>query len=211
MKKPIQLSLFKKTPRYFGGLYLHGKRRSRRPLSSKDAIHLVMRSSWAKGPFSFLLLKHKKTISAIIHSQAKKYRVRIYELSIVGNHLHFVLKIPDRDSYKSFIRVVSGQIASQVMGSRSFAEFHKRLRGDAPSHPGFKEIQGLEQAFWQFRPFSRVLHWGRDFKTCCAYVKQNTAEAMGFVKYKPRQQKDPFAHWCALIFADDDEVKCAAQ
>ncbi|MBC7421426.1 MAG: hypothetical protein H7328_11930, partial [Bdellovibrio sp.] len=44
-----------------------------------------------------------------------------------------------------------------------------------------------------FRPFSRVVNWGRDFKTCVSYLKQNFLEAFGFVKYKPR--KNLYATW----------------
>ena len=50
-----------------------------------------------------------------------------------------------------------------------------------------------DQGFWEFRPFSRVVNWGRDFKTCVQYLKQNVLEALDFVPYKPR--KDYYSKW----------------
>jgi hypothetical protein len=38
-------------------------------------------------------------------------------------------------------------------------------------------------------------YWGRDYRTCLAYVKQNELEALGFVEYTPR--KDRYAKWYA--------------
>jgi len=75
-------------------------------------------------------------------------------------------------SFKVFKRMVLAQVA-----------------GDP--HPGVTEIQGKEQAFWQFRPFTRVLTWGRNFRVCCAYVIQNKLEAMGFVPYRARKTAKP--------------------
>jgi geranylgeranyl diphosphate synthase type II len=43
---------------------------------------------------------------------------------------------------------------------------------------GFTEDFKIEkgQAFWEYRPFSRILHWGRDYKTACQYLLKNTLE-----------------------------------
>ena len=56
------------------------------------------------------------------------------------------------------------------------------------------------QGFWEFRPFSRIVNWGRDFKTCVQYFKQNVLEALGFVPYKPR--KDYYSKWLKDVFPD---------
>jgi putative transposase len=191
MKKSRQLSFFKSPPRFFGGQLLHGRRRSERPLSSKEPLHLVMRSSWAMGERSFLRKHNKGEIEKILARFAKRHGIRIYRQSIVGNHLHLVMRPPGRVRYKAFVRAISGLIASHVMGGVSFREFKKRLpAGDGSKS---KEAQGKGQQFWQFRPFSRVLFWGRDFKTCCEYVMQNTLEALGFVAYKKRGNR--YAKW----------------
>jgi len=181
----------------------HGRRRKLRPLAKKEAIHLVIRSSWAKGAASFLKSHNKNAIEKILCSTAKTYGVRIYRKAIAGNHAHLVLRITNRPLYASFIRVATSKIASHVMKGKSFTEFKSLVLNpmnanthdtkNANTHETQFELQGLGQKFFQFRPFTRILHWGRDFKTCCAYVLQNTLEALGFVEYQPRQER--YARW----------------
>lgn len=209
-KSPKQLRMLGPQPRFFGGRLLYKKRRSRRPLSSQESIHFVMRSLWAKGEFSFRTGRNRPAIERIFKTVSQRYGVRVYRRTIMSNHIHAVMRVANRECYKAFIRVLTGQIASLVMRGMSFAEFHhhflKSIRASSgltegsssPSKrnhslPGSNEPQGLGQKFFQFRPFTRVLHWGRDFKTCCAYVLRNDLEAMGFVPYQPR--KDRYAKW----------------
>ena len=195
MKKPKQLHLFKKDLRFFGGLLLLGRRKSKRPYNSKEAMHLVLRSSWAKGKNSFLHSQNKKAIENIIERTAKTYFIRVYQRAIVGNHLHLVIKAPKLKNYQTFIRVLSSQIASHVMKSQSFQDFQAHaLAAMAAGDPPSQEPQGKEQQFWQMRPFSRILYWGRDFKTCCQYVTKNKLEALGFLPYQVRR-KDRYAKW----------------
>ncbi len=206
-----QLQLFPKELKFFGGRFLHEKRRGRRPLSTREPIHLIMRSSWAKGAHSFTRPQNKMFIESLTHTLAQKYGVRIYRKAIVGNHLHFILRIHNRETYKSFVRVLSGKIASHIMNGESFATFIGKIGGEgypqalsagdgaAKSHytgegsTRAHETQGKGQRFWQFRPFSRVMSWGRDFKNGCEYVVQNTLEALGFIPYKPR--RNHYAQW----------------
>ncbi len=209
-----QIELFPKELRFFGGRFLHEKRRGRRPLSTREPIHLIMRSSWAKGAHSFTQPRNKRAIESLIHTLAQKYGVRIYRKAIVGNHLHFILRIHNRETYKSFVRVLSGKIASHIMNGESFATFIAKVAGIAKAAgdgviqttsagDGAKatgegatrahDTQGKGQRFWQFRPFSRVMSWGRDFKYGCEYVVQNTLEALGFIPYKPR--RNHYAQW----------------
>ena len=204
MKKPKQLSFFQDTTgpqKFFGGALLEGRRKSMRPLSSKDSIHFVLRSSWAMGSDSFLAQRNRKQVDRIICRFAKKFGVRIYERAINSNHIHLLLRMTNRRLYRAFIKAVSGQIASHVMGQQSFLEFsrsrQKFVKGD-----GSKTSSGVQKSeigrdvkngFWQFRPFSRVVNWGRDFKMCLNYLKQNVLEAFGFVKYKPR--KNYYTAW----------------
>lgn len=162
-----------------------------RPLSSKDAIHLVMRSLWAEKDFSFRVKRNHSMIKRLLSRLAREYGVIVYRFAIMSNHIHLALRVPGRECYKTFIRVLCGQIASHVMRGLSFADF--RSQALASNLKPTQEPQGLGQKFWQFRPFSRVLHWGRDYKTCCAYIEQNAQEALGFVPYKPR--KNAYAKW----------------
>lgn len=195
---------------------LAGKRKSVRPLSSKDSIHFVLRSNWARGKDSFLAPRNCKIINNIITRFAKKFGVRIYERSINGNHIHLLLKITNRPLYRAFIKAVSGKIASHVMGEQSFLLFREardhlyenriyedhiygnRINRDHNSEQTSERGDGATaaqktQSFWEFRPFSRIVSWGRDFKTCVNYLKQNVLEALGFVPYKIR--KNNYAKW----------------
>lgn len=232
MKQPKQLSLIKPNVRFFGGALLHGRRKSKRILSTKDPIHLVMKSNWAMGPFSFLICKNRREIIHLLSTIAQKYNVKIYRHAVVGNHLHLIIKIPSREMYSGFIRELSGRIAAHIMKAKSFkcfkkyflikdsengipnkvnvasdgccnskhiagdGGFSKQNRAQATCH----EVQGKGQRFWQFRPFSRVLHWGNDFKMCCNYLKQNILEAMGFIPYQNRNGKQYFRSSKTLFY-----------
>ena len=76
------------------------------------------------------------------------------------------------------------------MGQQSFKLFAKS-RLISVTGGGVTKLQSSDkntdkaQGFWQFRPFSRVVSWGRDFKSCTEYLKQNVLEALGPVE-KPR-------------------------
>jgi REP element-mobilizing transposase RayT len=169
--------------RCFGGAMLQNRRRSMRPLSTREAIHLVMRSSYAHGPFCFLKSGRRKVVGFILLQVAKKYGARVYHFAIAGNHIHILLKIGHRSLYRAFVRVLSSKIAMFVMRGT-----FKAFRAAHPTGVG-SEPQGIGQKFWQFRPFTRVVHGGRDFTTCVAYIEQNILEALGFVPYKPRRDR----------------------
>ncbi len=219
MKKPKQLPLFpNQTKKFFGGALLYKKRKSRRPLSKKDSIHLVLRSEWAMGTESFLAKRNHQAIKLILVRFSKRFGVKIYQQAITSNHIHLLLRITNRPLYKGFIKAISGQIASHTMGQQSFKVFKsartnmtagdgstalvnsRRIKGsgalgDKVANTGVTvaTIHQTPEGFWQFRPFSRITNWGRDFKKCIGYLKQNVLEAFGFVNYKPR--KNYYAAW----------------
>lgn len=203
MRNPHQFNLFKKDLRHHGGGLLYGKRKSRRPLSTKEAIHIVLRSSWAYGSNSFLLLKNKKDIERILLRVSQTYHVKVYRQAVVSNHLHLIIKISNSKNYKTFVRVLSSRIASHVMKMQSFKLFQKLLAKEAHVKPGDpptyvqiqyqkarQEVQGKGQAFWQFRPFTRILSWGTDFKGSCQYLLKNALEASGFIAYAIRKESN---------------------
>lgn len=182
--------------KFFGGALLEGKRKTLRPLSSKDAIHFVLRSEFAVGRDSFLARRHQPQVHRILNHFAKKFGVRIYQMSINGNHIHLLVRITSRKLYRAFIKAVAGKIASQVMGGRSFSDYFQEKISTNFAKSGRGDGSGGEDktlGFWQFRPFSRVVNWGNDYKGCLNYLKQNTLEAIGFVKYVAR--KNHYAKW----------------
>ncbi|HEX4924735.1 MAG TPA: transposase [Bdellovibrionales bacterium] len=130
-------------------------------------MHLVIRSSRAKGRFS--LLKKDIQIKRIISNQADRFGVRVYKQANAGNHLHLTVLPRSRAAFNGFIRAITGLIARTVLGTE---------RGAG---------KGLQ--FWDQRPFTRILEWGREFKQVTAYLRQNTLEALGFEPYRPRSSR----------------------
>lgn len=157
----------------FGGSLLkksHAKKP--RPISTKNSMHLTLRSSQAKGEKSFLASqKRRLLIDKKIREVANKFGVSVYKIAIVGNHIHILLRATYRRGFVSFLRSITGVIARIVLGAE---------RGRA-------KLAGAAR-FWDQRPWTRVIAWMRDFANVKKYVQQNFNEAMGFTPYKPRKQ-----------------------
>lgn len=147
-----------------GGVYAQGKRKTARPFSSKKPLHLVLRASRAKGNLS--LWNHKAKVNHIINKFSRANRVKIYEFSNNGNHLHLVVKAKDRQGFQKFLRTTSGLIARAAMNA--------------------KKAQAKGK-FWDSLAFTRLSEWGKAYKTVQSYVLQNILEAAGAVTYKPRR------------------------
>jgi REP element-mobilizing transposase RayT len=161
-------NLFKKAPAEFGGELLkksHAK--CARPISTKCALHVVLRSTLAKDKLSFLSCKRRAQIENTIRKQAATFNIKIYRLAINSNHVHLLVKFYERESYRMFIRAITGLIAGITLGIK---------RGKA-----------MLVKFWDYRPYTRIISWGRDFKITSEYVIQNILEATGVVPYKERR------------------------
>lgn len=169
MKRSKQLGfalLEKNNIKIFGGAYLKNSNpKEKRPISIKNSMHLVMRSQHEKGSRS--LLKFEKTIKEIINAQGRRFGVKIYRQANGGNHLHLIVLPRSRQAFNGFIRSISGLIARLVLQAQ---------RGAAV---------GIQ--FWEKRPFTRIVSWGREFQKVCDYLMINALEAFGFVDYQPRK------------------------
>ncbi len=162
-------TLDKEFKKDFGGALLRGNAREKRPISLKRPLHLVMRSSMARGQLSFLNQKRRKRIEDLLRRTAASNDVKLYRYANSGNHLHLIVLPSSREAFNSFVRAISGLIARLTLGAE---------KGSA---------KGLK--FWDARPFTRIIEWGRDFTRACAYVLQNRLEALGFIPYRPRRRK----------------------
>jgi REP element-mobilizing transposase RayT len=170
-KRNPQLSLLKKEPSSFGGeLFKTRKGRARpRPLAVRDSMHLVLRSSKAKGEWSFRRPENTEKIKARVDRFSKKYGVRILSLANVGNHLHFHLQLTNRHAYKPFIRALTSSIAMAISGLSRWRKKEK------PS-----------DRFWDYRPFSRVVQSWRGFLQMRDYIKLNQLEGLGVPRGEAR-------------------------
>jgi len=99
---------------------------------------------------------------------AKAHGVKVYNYTNGGNHLRLIVLPSSRKAFNSFIRSISGLIARLILNVE---------RGKA---------NGIK--FWDQRPFTRIIQWGKDFNRASKYLLQNSLEAYGFVTYQPRTQ-----------------------
>lgn len=161
-----QLNFLKKMKSSYGGT-LMTKRKGRlgpRPIATRHTMHLVLRSTKAKGELSFLASKNKRVVEAIVSKFAKKYGVQINKFANVGNHLHLWFKLGNRHAYKPFIRALTAAIAMAVTGRSRWN------RGDGTR-------------FWDRRPFSRIIDCGfRAVQTISDYLRINQLEGSGFAR-----------------------------
>ena len=145
-------------------------------MSFKRPLHVVLNSSKARGRWAFLDSRNLRKVERWLAVFASKYGVRVYQKAINWNHLHLVVRFPNRESYCGFIRALSGTIPKVVF-----------------------EFSNSIESFWDCRPFTRVIEWGRDYRGTCSYVHRNTLEALGMMTYKARV--DRYAKWLKEIGA----------
>jgi REP element-mobilizing transposase RayT len=113
---------------------------------------------------------------------AKQYGIKIYKFANVGNHIHLLIKLSNRFTFAPFMRALAGIIAMKVTGARKLATL-RNIRSP-------KDDDSVAK-FWDFRPWSRIVEWGKAFKHAKSYVIQNEKEASGEILYKPRTRKSP--------------------
>jgi REP element-mobilizing transposase RayT len=95
----------------FGGTLLAGKRKSRRPFSSRNAMKLVLRADIKE---SGSLLKHRLKIESELNKLAEKFGIKIYEKALVSNHIHMTAHFFSRGSYNKFIRAFTGTASKSL-------------------------------------------------------------------------------------------------
>ena len=150
----------------FGGSLIKGNPRDSRPISTKRPMHLVMRATLARGERSFLKAGRARQIKDLVDRSAQRHGVKVYRFANSGNHLHMIVLPRSRSAFNAFIRTISGLIARLTLNVE---------RG-----------RSLGLKFWDARPFTRILEWGKDYTQACRYLLQNTLEALGFIPYQPR-------------------------
>ncbi len=147
-----------------GGEHTKNKRKIRRPIDPKQALHVVLRSSQARGSSSMLHPKHCDHIHDFTEALAKRWGVRLYRYANVGNHIHLLIKVPSRLIWRRFLRELAGGIAIIVTGAKKGASLNKNETG---------------RGFWDHLAFTRIVHFGRDFRGMGRYLIKNLFEAAG--------------------------------
>jgi len=169
-----QLKLFRKEGIVFGGNHQKGNPTKKRPFSKKCDVHLVLKSKYAVGERSFLRVHNRKDIKAIIERYAKRFYISIKRNINVGNHIHLLIHTPTPQMQRRFLRTTTAMIARHVMNA------HK----GSPSPV---------KQFWDARPFTRLVHWGRAYRAVICYLSLNSLEAIGFTKASAREYMGTFS------------------
>ena len=161
-------SFLKDYKKEFGGSLLQGKRKSKRPLSTKHPLHLVLKSC-LKGVFN----PGNKSLKELIRSQCHQFGIKIYDLALNWSHIHLVIKIQDRKDYLKLIRSLTSILAGRI----------RRAKKDL-----------INEDIFTLRPFTRILTWGRDFKNALEYQVLNQLEAWGLIKREKKFKKVTGTH-----------------
>ena len=105
-----QLFLFKESlNKTHGGSKAKGKRKTLRPLSTKQPIHLILK---ANNPFQ--LLRNRESVEQPIQKYSRKFGITIYELAVQADHIHLSIKIPSRDLYRRWIRAITAVLTLKM-------------------------------------------------------------------------------------------------
>lgn len=133
-------------------------------------MHLVLRSSKAKGDWSFKRPQHSTKIRQITDKFAIRYGVRVLSLANAGNHLHFHIKLTNRFTYRPFIRALTAAIAMAVTGASRWNPLKKTAK----------------DRFWDYRPFTRVVQSFRALLNLRDYIQINKLEGYGYRRDEAR-------------------------
>jgi REP element-mobilizing transposase RayT len=174
-----QLRLLPKFEDSYGG-ELYKKRKGRahaRPLSTRSSMHLVLRSTQARGKKSFLEPSNAYKIKHFVKKFATKYHVQILSLANVGNHLHMQIKLGWRRGYKPFIQALTAAIAVAVGGRSRWNK--QKTNAEASTDKKIKK-------FWDLRPFTRIVQGFRAHLTLSNYIEINRLEGQGYSRSEAR-------------------------
>jgi hypothetical protein len=146
-----------------GGFIRKGKRKLARPFDAKRPVHLVLKSSRAKGSLSLQRPTNEKTLSKRVYGFAPKFGIKVLEFANSGNHLHLLIMASNRKGFQNYLRTVTAVLAREVSGARKGRKFGK---------------------FWDAPAFSRVISWGKALNLVKRYLALNNLEAFGFLPHR---------------------------
>lgn len=159
----------------YGGTYRNTRagRLRPRPVSCSHSMHLVMRSTVARGEWSFWAPKNRRKIEIILKRFSNKHSVKILSMANVGNHLHLHIRVIRFAGYKRFIRATTSAIAMAVTGRSRWKPNPKSTK-----------------RFWDLRPFTRFVIGSRDFSNMRNYIRINQLEGLGYPRAAARQMAE---------------------
>lgn len=148
---------------YGGALRKKAANRLARPLVFRSgSMHISLKSTKAKGKYSFQSKLNRTRVKQFIESFSNKKGVQVISMANVGNHIHLHVKLHNKALYKAWIRGLTSGLAMIAMGLS-----------------GLKELKEAGKKFWDHRPFSRVIESFKHFLTAKKYIEINQLEGMG--------------------------------
>ena len=153
---------------------------------------MTLRSQFAKGQRS--LLKHMRQIDGVIKKASELFDIRVYEKAICGNHIHLLIRGKTRLNLQNFFRVVAGHIAQKILESFPITNAERgaerKAAGGAPRGVRKKPVcQKNQRKFWELLVYTRIVTWGKEFRTIAKYIVQNTLEALNIIAYQKRSTR----------------------
>ena len=150
----------------FGGSGIKSNPKTARPISTKDLMHVVLKSDLAKNQYRFI--RFERELIALLHKLALKLNIEVRDVVVMSNHIHLSLRAKSRRAFQNYLRSISGLIARKVLGAQK----------NSPS--------ALKQ-FFKGRPFSRIVASGyKSFRALKTYFDLNRLEKCGFSKSESR-------------------------
>ncbi len=138
----------------FGGSLLENKRKSKRPLSIKQPLHLILKSSHRE-----VFNPSNARLTKLIKEQAQRFHIKVFDFAVNWNHIHLLIQIKSRESYVQFIRALTSILATRIRSARPF----------------------LNQIF-TLRPYTKIITWGCQFRNAMKYQVINKLEAFNLLR-----------------------------
>lgn len=133
-------------------------------------MHLVLRSDKARGAWN--LLRHERSVDALLRRQARRHHVKIQHYVNAGNHLHIKLRVYSRESFGAFLKSFSALLSRRVTGARRGRGL---LRAEAKRQTGLACAPTAK--FWDGLAFTRILYHSIEEKFLARYFTANSLEA----------------------------------
>jgi REP element-mobilizing transposase RayT len=105
---PMKFKWNQLNPTAFGGDLQKGKRKTKRPLSTKKPMHVVIKSAGLV--FAVRTWRHREALQ----KASIKYGVKVYGSVFNGNHVHMVVMFSAREHYVAFVRDLTSAFARIV-------------------------------------------------------------------------------------------------
>lgn len=140
-------------------------------------MHLVLKSNWAQGRYSFL--GKMKALESLCRRVGSRAAVKLYDLAIAGNHLHLIIRPKSPRAYRAFVRALSGLVPRLMMNVQRGRSLRDLLRGISK--------MPATNSFWESRPFTRIVSWGRDYLVLRSYLMKNRLDLVGMNREASRE------------------------